>query len=149
MTPEATVSEQFLADHRRLKALLERVVSALLANDKDGAARLWAEGCACLVLHLEAEERYLIPPLLRRSEQNARVLVQEHRHIRSRMAELSAAMESRNAGADAIRDFSDEFHAHSRSEDRLLYRWTETHIDDPERLAAVEALASSPYSSEA
>ena len=142
MTPEATVCDQFLGDHRGLEALLDRVIAALVANDTDDAARIWAECCAGLVLHLETEEHHLIPALLRRSEQDARVLALEHRHIRSRLTELSAAIASQQAKPGAIRDFSDELGAHSRNEERLLYRWAETHLDDQERLTAVEALAT-------
>jgi hypothetical protein len=90
--------------------------------------------------HLEAEEENLIPWLLPRSERAARVIVQEHRHIRARSKELDAAMASHEATLDTVRDFSDELRAHSQSEERLLYRWTDTHLDEPQRMLAIEAL---------
>jgi hypothetical protein len=138
--PPATVSDHFLADHERLETLLGSVHSALEANDGDRASRLWADCCSGLMTHLDAEERSLIPPLLQRSQRNARVLVQEHRHIRSRLTELSGAMASRLMRADGLRDFVAELRAHSRSEARLLYQWVDAHVDEASGVAAIAGL---------
>jgi hypothetical protein len=140
-TPQAAVSEHFLADHRRLEALLRNTVSALETNDQVGASGHWAECCSGLLTHMDAEERNLVPALLQRSERDARVLVQEHRHIRSRLTALSAEMASQRIRADSVRDFLDEFHAHSQSEDRLLYQWVDAYADEPSRVRAIGAIA--------
>jgi hypothetical protein len=138
----ATVSEHFLADHARLERLLGRVQSALEKPDRDGALQRWTEYRASLMAHLEAEEKNLIPALLLRSQREARVIVQEHRHLRSRIKELDDAMAShpREEALEDLRDFSDELRAHTLGEERILYRWTDSHLDESQRILAIEAL---------
>jgi len=138
--PPASVAQHFVLDHERLERLMGRVQSALEAADRDLALRRWTEYRASLTAHLEAEEQNLIPGLLLRSQRDARVLVQEHRHIRSRMKELDEAMASHEATLESLRDFSDELRAHSLGEERLLYRWTDSHLDERQRIVAIEAL---------
>jgi hypothetical protein len=123
-----------------LEVLFGQLLAASTANDHEAESRLWQECSSGLMTHLEAEENHLIPALRRLSERDARVLVQEHQHIRTRLAEIAAGMVSRSVRFETVRDFIDELRAHKQSEARLLYRWADTHLDEQQLASAVGAL---------
>jgi hypothetical protein len=135
------IRDGFLADHRRLESLLQRLVAAFASNDRQEIASRWAELDAGLLSNMEAEEKHLIPALLRAGASEARILVQEHRHIRARLTELGSAFDLHLARLDSVRDFIDELRAHAQSEDRILYRWADVHLDEPGRASIIDALS--------
>jgi hypothetical protein len=137
----ANVRDRFLTDHESLEAHLDRVVAALTANDGPEASRLWTEFKASLLAHLEAEEAHLIPQLLASIARSAWALIQEHRHIRARLAELGGEIGSHRVNPDSLRNFKDELRAHALSEDRLLYSWAGAHLDEPSHSLSIDALA--------
>lgn len=139
-TTPAIVSRRFLVDHQRLEVLLGELLAAVRANDHERESRLWEECKSGLMVHLEAEETHLIPALRRMNERDARVLVQEHHHIRTRLAEIGAGMVSRSVRFETVRNFIDEFRAHERSEERLLYKWADAHLDEQQLASAAGAL---------
>jgi hypothetical protein len=137
-----SVPAHFLADHARLEALLEQVLALLETDDRERMLSSWAHFCARVFAHMEAEETCLISPLLGVCERDARVLLQEHRHIRARLKELSTALRLRAVRVDSLRSLVDELGAHARSEERLLYRWADARLDESARAAAIEALTA-------
>jgi hypothetical protein len=141
-----SIHESFWTDQRRLEALLERILVSYTANDQKETSTLWTKFDSGLRTHLEAEERHLISELLRASERNARVLLREHRHIRTRLTELGTGFRLHTAQLDSVRNFVDELRAHANNEDRLLYQWADARFDEPARASAIEALAGKPTS---
>ncbi len=143
------IRDRFLADHRRLETLLEQLLAAFEANDREVIAKLWTEFDSGLLAHLEAEETYLIPALFWICERDARVLVQEHRHIRTRLAELGVGIDLHVVRLSAARDFVDELRAHARTEDRLLYARLldpagDARLQEPDRASVIAALSAGP-----
>jgi hypothetical protein len=115
------IRDRVRADHRGLERLVEQVLAAGAADDTAEAQRLWAELASRLFACLETEAAHFIPALLRVCERGARVLLEQHRHLRRRLVELGARVA---AGTfDPIRVFADELRAHAESEERLLARW--------------------------
>jgi hypothetical protein len=140
----SAVRDRFLADHRRLEALLDHVVAAFAANDGAETSGLWLEFDSGLLTHLEAEETFLIPELFAVHERSAPVLVQEHRHIRARLTDLGSGVGSHSVRLDSLRSFVDELRAHAQTEDRLLYQWADAHLGGPSGSASIEALTRKP-----
>lgn len=138
----ATIRDRLLADHRRLETLLERLLAAFEANDREDMAQGWTEFESGLLAHLEAEETYLFPALQRVSERDASVLIREHRHIRTRLTEIGVSLDLHTVRLASARDFVDELRAHSRNEDRLLYRWAGDHLDETQRTSLFAALST-------
>jgi hemerythrin-like domain-containing protein len=138
----APIRAQFLADHDRLEAVFERVLAAFEANDREEMGRLWTEFESGLLGHMETEEAHLIPALQRVSETSARVLVQEHRHIRTRLTELGVALDLHALRLDTARSFIDELRAHARSEDHLMYQWAEDRLDEAAKAALFQSFAT-------
>jgi hemerythrin len=139
-TMPLSIRQHFLADHVRLETVLEELIRAFEANDREDVAALWAELDSGLLAHLEAEETYMIPALLAFSEREARVIIGEHKHIRARLIELGAGIDLHIVRLESARDFVEELRAHARNEDRLLYRWVDDHLSERER----EALLAPP-----
>jgi hypothetical protein len=139
---DAPVHDRFLADHKRLEALLEHMSAPSMANDREHCQELWTVFDVGVRVHLQAEEAHLFPVIFRANERDARVLIREHHHIRARLQEIGAAVDSRVGRRGAMRDFIDELAAHARTEDRLLYEWADASIDEPLRLFAIAALAA-------
>jgi hemerythrin superfamily protein len=140
----ASICDRFLDDHRRVETGLERLLAVVAANYREDMSRLWTDFDAGLLAHLEAEEKYLIPALSRVCERDARVVVQEHRHIRTRLTELGTAVDLHLVQLSSVRNFIDELRAHAKSEDRLLYQWADGHLDEPGHTSVIDALARKP-----
>ncbi|MDB4998870.1 MAG: hypothetical protein JWM74_6302 [Myxococcaceae bacterium] len=116
-----TICGTFPADHRRLEALVEQILSASEAGDAECVASSWGALKDGLLAHFDAEETHLIPDLLVTSERGARVIIGEHRHLRSRLTELGLAIELHVVKRALVSGFVHELRAHARSEERLLY----------------------------
>lgn len=140
--PSAHICQRFLADHARLESLLEGLLAAFEANDREDMAKLWTAFEAGLNAHLDAEERYLIPAFERDYPEEARVILAEHEHIRSRLIELGTQLDLHIVRLTATRAFIDELRAHAANEDRLLYQWSDTHFKDDNRAPILEALVT-------
>ena len=117
----ASIHDRFAADHHRLEVLLAELLAAIDACDDEATKVTWAKFRTALSSHLDIEETHMVPALRLTSERNARVLLEEHRHIRRRLGELDLAISSHLVSLQAVRDFLDELRAHTQSEDRLIY----------------------------
>jgi hemerythrin-like domain-containing protein len=136
------IRDRFVADHRRLEKLLERLLAAFEVNDREDMARLWNGFDSGLLAHLEAEEAHLIPGLAGVRELEARELLDEHQRFRECLTELGVSLELHTIRLDSARAFMDELRAHAQKEDQLLYRWGDTHLGEQERESLFTALSA-------
>lgn len=124
------VRDRLVADHEHLEKLLQQVISAFEADDREQVAAIWTGFHGELLKHLEAEERFLIPQLLRANQRAARAVLEEHRLIRSRLLELGASVDHHAIRLDTTRAFIDELRAHAKHEERVLYSWADQHVSE-------------------
>ncbi|MGO9838630.1 MAG: hemerythrin domain-containing protein [Polyangiaceae bacterium] len=136
----STLRDVLLADHRRIDDVLTRILVALEAVDPDRVATEWAEFHRALSTHLDAEDRYLIPALFACRPRDARSLLQEHRHIRSRAVDLDNHIGKGTLNADTLRGFADELSAHVRRETAVLYEWADDELEESDRDAVLRAV---------
>ncbi len=134
-----TIRDHFIADHVRLETLLGKLLAAFEANDREDIQSLWTDFESSLLVHLEAEEKHLIPALLRARERDAHAILAEHRHIRGRLAELGTGIDLHIVRCDAARAFIEELRAHARHEDSL-YQWADERLGESERASLIGAL---------
>lgn len=139
-TTSTTIRNRFLDDHSELEDLFAGLLDAFEANDREGVAQLWNEFDDRLAKHLEAEERFVIPQLFAARPRDARAILEEHRHIRSRLVELGCAVDLHTVRLDAARGFVDELRAHARHEEDVLYRWADEHLPAAEQTHLVARL---------
>jgi hypothetical protein len=144
--PSPSIREHLLADHRALEQALERMVAAFEMNDRERIQRAYSAFEPRLLAHMDAEERYILPALLRVDEAEARAILDEHAHIRGRLMELGMGIDLRLVRLDMARDFQDELKAHAEREDALLYRWADQHLEAPDRASLLHAVADSVVS---
>jgi hemerythrin superfamily protein len=126
----AEIRALFLADHRRLDDLLERLIAAFEANDREDIQALWTLFERGLLAHLEAEENVLIPALRSTNPTEADALLREHDHFRGRLAKLGAGIDLHIVRLETARAFAAELLKHADREDQILYRWSDLRTED-------------------
>jgi len=129
----------FREDDRRLEDLLRHVIDQLEAGHNDQARVLWRECEEGLIRHLQAEEAFLLPDLLTAKPREARALLEEHRHLRQRLAELTTGLH-RAVRPDRVQAFVAELRAHASHEEKTLYLWAETAVERSQQEAAIARL---------
>ncbi|HVU01130.1 MAG TPA: hemerythrin domain-containing protein [Polyangiaceae bacterium] len=129
----ATIRARFGQDHQEIEELLRQLLLAFEADDRARVGALWSVFDAQLLAHLDAEEKHLVPRLLRANERAARSILEEHRHIRSRLTELGTQVDLHLIRLPAARAFIDELRAHARHEDQVLYEWADAEVSEAEK----------------
>jgi len=140
---EQTIRDHFVDEHRTFEVLFAELLQALSSVEQVRVAALWSAFESGVCSHLEAEESFLIPPLLAERPREAGALLAEHRHIRTRLGALTKALESRSFGEGSVRGFIDELRAHVRHEEAVLYIWADERLAQADREALWEKLADS------
>ncbi len=130
----------FLADHRRLEHLLDQLTEAFEANDREGIQRIWTDLESSLLVHIEAEEKFLIPALRRRRETEAVTILDEHKRLRARLAELGAGIDLHIVRLETARALVEDLRSHAKYEDQV-YQWADTELAESERSSLVSAIA--------
>lgn len=139
--PEVSLRTHLLDDHRRIENLMNDMLEACAHDDREGLSLAWTALDAGLSAHLEAEEKLLIPILMRTNERDARAIVSEHRHIRTRLVELGTAVDLHTVRVEAAKSFVDELRAHASHEDTILYQHCDDALSREEHLNVLETLA--------
>jgi hypothetical protein len=140
MNAPPAIRDRFMADHRRIEEVLEHVLEALEGGDRDEVRRLWRELETRLIAHFEAEEKHAIPRLIAARPRDGQALPAEHKHLRTRLAELGNEIDLGTARLEAVQGFVDELRAHARHEDAVLYRWCDDHLEVSDRTVLVRSL---------
>ncbi len=136
------LTPRLLSDHEQVEGELVRLIAAFQIDDRAQMQASWTAFEARLTAHLETEERHLVPALLRWRGRDARVIIEEHKLIRRRVAELGTAIDLHTARLDVLRAFADELRAHARTEDKLLYQWADTHFSEAAKTSILSDFAA-------
>lgn len=143
--PLPSVRSAFVGDHARMDGRLEAMLAAFDSGDRALALEVWTAFEVQLRNHLTLEERVLMPFVLKRNYRTAMALLQEHKHLRQRLDELSVGVELHVVRADQARAFASELQAHARHEDRVLYSLAdEIEYDDDATRIIAEFMSSFP-----
>jgi hypothetical protein len=110
-----------IASHVAIENLFRDVLAAIESGEAERVVPLWKEFERTISAHLEYEERNMLVDLLVARPREGRVILEEHRHLRARLAELRDALP--NIPIASARTFLNEFRAHESHEERVLYRW--------------------------
>jgi hemerythrin-like domain-containing protein len=125
---KSLISDRLIADHIRLTDLLERLLSAFAANDRDEIAKLWNQFDVGLTTHLEVEEQYLFPDLATFDPESEEALRAEHDVFREQLLDLGIRVDLHTVRLDATRAFSDALMKHAHREEQILYTWADRHV---------------------
>jgi hemerythrin-like domain-containing protein len=133
MKGHAGVRQLLTEDHERLDRLFEDLLTALGADAREDAARLWAELDAGLSRHMQLEEELVFPALREHDAREAAELLGEHGQIRCQLSELGVGLDLHQTRVEAVREFVELLREHARREDALAYRWAERELPEPVR----------------
>lgn len=117
----AEVAAHLAPGHEQVERLIEEIL-ALRRSEAAEHRALWLPFAALLAAHLDEEDARLIPVLYAVADRDARALVLEHKHLRTRIMELDRAHAAGTLEPAAIRLFVEEVLAHHRRERVLLAR---------------------------
>ena len=109
------------SDHGSLESDFAEVVAAIESGIRARIENLWTAFEQTLLAHFELEERTMVADLMEVRPRQARILLEEHRYLRGRLAQLGATLPA--VPVQSARTFLDELRAHGRHEDRVLYPW--------------------------
>lgn len=112
---------QLTKDHLDLDALLQSLAEDATAPESGALQVTWSRFEKCLLAHIDAEERYLLP-LVHTSHpsETARTRI-EHARILDVVSALGIAVELHTARQPAIADLVTMLREHAEHEDRVLY----------------------------
>jgi hypothetical protein len=137
---QTALREHLLADHRSLEQEIDQLVSACEANDQPRMETLWTDFETRLSAHLEMEEIHIVPLMLERHHRAGRAIIEEHKHIRRRLAELGTAVDLHQLRLEALRRFLDELRAHAKTEDGLMYQWADEQLPESAKTSLLSDL---------
>ena len=132
-----SIEDLLLAEHGHIEELGRSLVAATIVRDEDVARETWNQLRSILIIHVDGEDRYIMPTLTKRRPQDARALLAEHRLIRDRIKEIDALFAGGDRPLKILRAFVDELAAHARHEARVLYAHCDTWVDEKERALLV------------
>lgn len=144
VTNPAGVWKRLSHEHQQLDQLFEQLSSALRADAREDAMRLWGQFDERLCTHMELEERILFPGLRNAEPREAAALVEEHAQIRAKLSELGVALDLHQVRAEAFADFVEQLRRHAGRENALAYQWAERHLDAEDQNALEHRPGAAP-----
>jgi hypothetical protein len=121
MNPTPNARALLEADHTRLDAMLTMVARSVREDALEDAKARWGELEVALLAHLDAEEMFVIPPMMALDAPQAREIVAEHGEIRCSLGDIGIAFDLHMVRADAIDAFCARLRAHAAHEELLMY----------------------------
>ena len=140
VAPAPSIREHFLADHRRLEDLFERVLDAFENGVREELSILWTQFETELERHMSAEERFLLPSFARAFPDEAKALLAEHQTFRRKLVELGVGVDLHIVRLVVANELVASLRAHAHREDRLLYKWGDENLESRERSFLFRAL---------
>jgi hemerythrin-like domain-containing protein len=110
-----------LEDHKRIDALLDRLVAAVRADDREASQKVWKKAEDVLLKHLDVEEMFVFPALREGHAAEIDRLRKEHDGLRRQMGEIGLSLELHTARCEAIESFCTALREHAEREDSMAY----------------------------
>ena len=138
---DASDSQEILrSDHARLDALFEELLDDFADGHQREIRSTWTEFDRSLLVHLDTEERFILPRFERVNPAETAALRAEHARIRRLLGELGVGVDLHLVRLELAREFIDLLRAHARREDTLLYLWAASDLDATARVAVARKL---------
>ena len=108
-------------DHRNIRALLDRLVATVRADDREASAAAWVPLERTLLRHLDVEEMFVFPALTQSHPKEVEALLREHAALRREIGAIGLAFDLHAARAEAIEGFCGTLREHAAREESLAY----------------------------
>ena len=135
---EASIYTYMLRSHALLERLYVQVLDAM-ADDAPELRDLWVSLEHELRMHMDAEERFMLPTFARFDREEAIAILREHGYFREQLLELGVAIDLNLGCWEHSREFIGRLREHAGHEERLLYRWADQNLDARAVEAAIES----------
>lgn len=132
------VRDFLVADHARLEALAENLLTAARSGDSAEVCLPWSEFEQGVLAHLEAEDGELIPLFEAGHKEETAAIRAAHAHIRQTLDRVGLSIELHEARLAGIEELLRQLRAHAAQEAGLIYRWADENLpaSNRERLFA-------------
>jgi hypothetical protein len=126
--------------HARLEASLRHVLATLRLEGPAAAQSSFDTFRRELDAHLEAEERWLLPPFERAKPVAGEAVRAQHVLVRSGVARAASVLATRSADEKPFHELDELLARHCRDEEGDLYRFSETAIGEAESRAVLQKI---------
>lgn len=134
------VHDTMLHDHSRIEQLLDEVLEAASADEREALRKRWARLETVLLAHLDTEELYLIPGLARHDAARAEKILEEHARIREVIGQVGLGLELHAVRAAHLQELSTRVREHAKNEEVDFYRWADEALPESTRAAVKERI---------
>jgi hemerythrin-like domain-containing protein len=122
MTHEPRSSRVVLEeDHRNLDRLLDRLLAAVRADDRELEQQTWTRFERALLAHLDVEEMFVFPAIAAAHPEEIVGLRREHDGLRRDLGSLGLAFELHTVRAEVIERLCASLREHAKREESLAY----------------------------
>jgi Hemerythrin HHE cation binding domain len=118
------------SDHLQMTASLARLVDFAEASDRELLREEWDALEPRVLVHLDAEEMFLLPGFEKAHPADAARVRDQHAQIRTQLGAIGIAVDLHLLRADMVTDFRDLLLEHVAEERRGLYPWAHTSADE-------------------
>ena len=108
-------------DHKRIDALLTKLLAAVRADDREGAAKEWSRVEDALLRHFDVEEMFVFPALASTHAVEVDALKREHDEMRCTLGEIGLAFDLHTARCAPIEGLCQRLRDHAERESALAY----------------------------
>ena len=128
------------SDHAGLEALFEELLEEFADGHQREIRSTWTEFERRLLVHFDAEERFILPLFERVNPEETAAVRAEHAQIRKLLGDLGVGVDLHLVRLELARELIDFLRAHAQREEVLLYRWAARELDATARVAVAQEL---------
>jgi hemerythrin-like domain-containing protein len=115
-------------EHERLALMLDDLIDRFAEGNQRDVGAAWGEFEQALMVHLDFEDRYILPGFASVDPVETQALRDEHLRLRKLFAELGVGVDLHLVRLELVRQFAGRLREHSHREDLLLYRWVDREL---------------------
>ena len=115
-------------DHKHIDGLLDRLIAAVRADDREAAAAGWARVEKALLNHLDVEEMFVFPALVDGHAKEVDALLREHAVLRRELGAIGLTIDLHAVRCEKVESFCATLREHAAREESLAYAEAEQRI---------------------
>lgn len=119
-----------------MDAMLESIIDAAHAGDREELGRRWDKFEAVILAHIDGEEMFMLPALAQHDPVRARAIHADHQRLRELLARVAIGLDLHVVKEEHMLELRRGLEEHARSEEVDFYRWADETLP-PSTLASI------------
>ena len=115
-------------DHRHVAALLDRLIACVRADDREATSACFSRVEKALLKHLDVEEMFVFPVLVKTHAKEVDALLREHAVLRRDLGAIGLDLDLHMVREKAIEAFCATLREHAEREEALAYAQAEQRL---------------------